>query len=464
LPGADADLCWLTRSIAPCRLIPAIRTISLAMLRQNSLVHPVSWHYVAGVAVEVVSRVRVGSGTRVDRLVCHPSLPLVAGVEYDRPEVHVWDCGGGELRELGTVGPAAGEGIPRRTLGLAWEAGESLLVAGWERIRGTAGPVARWTPAGVRGLDGLAPTTRYDDMAFSPDGRALWASPSRDDPGWALSDVVDLDSGVIWAGQRWDTGVAVHPGGGLVATLASEAGGTHVVFARVDQDRAPAAMRLLCRALILDHDGYATPVFSPDGRHLAIRGNSYGHSLDVFEFPSLRRVLGTALGEPRPEDMSREEQWDWFCAWPRRNIAFGALPGMLWAGTPAGILTETDLDSHQTASHDVLGGSPLTGLAVTAGCDLILATRGGDLALVSVPAGHQAAPAPDALQGQVAAFLASTSVVPDDRDLCAHLVVTDGVRTWEPEDLATVTTATEADPEWLRMTAFGNKARSRRWS
>jgi hypothetical protein len=30
----------------------------------------------------------------------------------------------------------------------------------------------------------------------------------------------------------------------------------------------------------------------------------------------------------------------------------------------------------------------------------------------------------------VAAFLAGTSVVPDDRDLEAHLVVTDRVRAW----------------------------------
>jgi hypothetical protein len=62
-----------------------------------------------------------------------------------------------------------------------------------------------------------------------------------------------------------------------------------VVFARVDQGGAPAAMRLLRRALHLDNDGYMPPVFSPDGRYLAIRGNSYGHSLDVFEFPPCAR-------------------------------------------------------------------------------------------------------------------------------------------------------------------------------
>jgi WD40 repeat protein len=395
---------------------------------------------------------------------CHPRLPLVAGEELNSQVAHVWDFGGGQLREVGTISEAAGGRHVTYRLAMAWEAGESLLVAAGNGIMGAAGIVARWTPAGVAGLGGLPPSAGYSYLEFSPDGRALWASPSRDDSGWALSDIVDLDSGIIWAAQRWDTGVAVHPAGGLVATLASEAGATQVVFPSLpDQGRAPAAMRLLRRALILDHDGYQPPVFSPDGRYLAIRGNSYGHSLDVFEFPSLSRVLATDL-EPCRAGMNADEQWDWFCSWSGQNIAFGAQPGVLWTGTPAGMLTETDLESHQTASHDVLDGSPVTGLAATASGDLIVATRAGDLALVSVPASRTTAPAADALQAQAAAFRASTSVVPDDRELWAHLVVTDGVRTWEPDDLATITTTTAADPAWLRMTAASNDARSRRWS
>jgi len=119
-------------------------------------------------------------------------------------------------------------------------------------------------------------------------------------------------------------------------------------------------------------------------------------------------------------------------AWPRHNIAFGARPAVLWAGTPAGALIETDLESGQAATHYVLGGSPVTALSATAGGDLIVATGAGDLALVSVTAGHRTAPALDALQALAAAFLAGTSVVPDDRDHYAHLVVKDGLRTWEP--------------------------------
>ena len=342
---------------------------------------------------------------------------------------------------------------------MSWEAGESLLLAASKEITSAGETVVRWTPAGITGLNGLPSAERYWHLAFSPDGRALWASPSRENSDWALSDVMDLATGTIWAGQCWDTGVAVHPAGGLVATLDSEQGGTNVLFARIDQGRAPAAMRLLSRALILDADGYATPLFSPDGRHLAIRGNSYGYSLDVFEFPSLKRVLATTSAEYRWAGMNQQEKWDW----SRHNIAFGAQPGILWAGTSSGTLIEADLDSRQSASHhDVLDGSPLTGLAATASGDVIVATGGGDLALVAVTAGQATAFAPDGLHGQVAAFLSSTSVVPDDRDLWAHLVVTDGVRTWDPRELATITATTEADPSWLQMTAFGNKARSRR--
>src|SRR6202000_2864163 len=141
---------------------------------------------------------------------------------------------------------------------------------------------------------------------------------------------------------------------------------------------------------------------------------SYGHSLDVFEFPSLRRVMAGDL-DPRRAGMSAQEEWEWFCAWSRHNIAFGSQPGVLWVGTPGGILSETDLDTRQAADHDVLDGLPVTALSATASGDLVAATRTGDLALVAVPASRTEAPAPDALQAQVLAFQVSTSVVPDDR-------------------------------------------------
>lgn len=414
--------------------------------------------------METVARLRADSGVRVERLVCHPRVPLVAGLDSERPAVHIWDCGAGKLHELGTVGagsPVYGDVFgwerAKRTPAVAWHPDQPLLVVAGE------GAVVRWTPAGLTELAGLLPAAAYRSLAFSPDGHALWASPSSRDEGnaWESSDSVDLASGTVGVGPRWDTGVAAHPAGGLVATLCSDQGATLGLFARVDQDSRPAAMRVLCRALILDADGYQTPVFSADGRHFAIRGNAYENSLEVFEFPSLVRVLATILGEPSPGYPYPQDWLEQYRAWSRHNIAFAAQPGVLWVGTPAGTLVEVDLDHQHVVEHDVLAGSPVTGLGATAAGELAVASGGGDLVLVSVRAASAKvhAAGSDTLRAMVTAFLDATSEVPDDGHLETHLVVTDGERTWEPDDLAAVTTATATDPTWLQLQAAINNAR-----
>ena len=201
-----------------------------------------------------------------------------------------------------------------------------------------------WTPAGLSELEGLPPTAAYRSLAFSPDGHTLWASPSSGDEGnaWESSDSLDLASGTVGAGPHGDTGVAAHPAGGLVAALCSDQGATLGLFARVDQESTPAAMRVLRRALILDADGYETPILSADGRHFAIRGNAYENSLEAFEFPSLDRVLATTLGEPNPGYPYAQKWLDQMRAWSRHNIAFGALPGVLWVATPTGTLVKVE--------------------------------------------------------------------------------------------------------------------------
>lgn len=422
--------------------------------------------YRVGVGVvETVARVRVGSRRPVERLVCHPRFPLVAGLDSERPAVHVWDCGAGQLHELGTVGAestvygdALGWKRMKRTPGVTWHPDQPLLVVAGE------GRVVRWTPAGLSELEGLPPTASYRSLAFSPDGQTLWASPSSGgdgDSAWERSDVLDLASGTVGTGRPWDTGVAAHPAGGLVATLCSDQGATLGLFARVDHETAPAAMRVLRRALILDADGYQTPIFSADGRHLAIRGNSYENSLEVFEFPSLDRVLATTLGEPYPGYPYPQEWLEQMRAWSRHNIAFGAQPGVLWVGTPTGTLVEVDLDNQHAVEHDVLAGSPVTGLGATTTGELVVASGGGDLVLLSVLADSTTAHTTDGdtLRATVTAFLDATSEVPDEGDLETHLVVTDGARTWEPDSLATVTTATATDPTWLQLQAAINNAR-----
>ncbi|GAA3933699.1 hypothetical protein Aau02nite_26190 [Amorphoplanes auranticolor] len=76
----------------------------------------------------------------------------------------------------------------------------------------------------------------------------------------------------------------MHPAGGLRLTFSSHQGATLGLFARA----AGTAMRVLRRALILDCDGYETPVFSPDeleaGRPRD-RDQRGGHGPDVAADP-----------------------------------------------------------------------------------------------------------------------------------------------------------------------------------
>jgi hypothetical protein len=142
-------------------------------------------------AVETVARARPGNGSWADRLHCHPRFPLVAWLDSGHPAVHVWDYGTGELREAAAIGSdsrAYGDGhwlAPRnpefaaifdreeRSPAVAWHPERPLLFVASE------GTVTQWTPGGISAMDGLPPEAAYRYLSFSPDGQALWASPSR---------------------------------------------------------------------------------------------------------------------------------------------------------------------------------------------------------------------------------------------------------------------------------------------
>ena len=366
---------------------------------------------------------RVPAGFPVERVLPHPRLPLLACFDAGRPAVHVLDREGGELAAIGgapAYDPARSWTRRRRTPAAAWHPEEPLLVVANEE--GTS----RWTPAGTSTVD-VPAGAEYRNLAFGPDGGALWASPSAryEFLVWERSDVLDLASGTVEPAPLWDTGVAVHPAGGLAATLRSDQGASLVLFAE------PGA-GLRDRALILDADGYRTPVFSADGRHFAVRGNAYEDSLEVFEFPSLRRVLATTLS-------SEDEE-----SWSRHNIAFAT---RLWIGTPRGTLVELDVDGQDAVEHDLSDG-PVTSLATAAPGELV-AAAGAELVFLAVPTAE-----PDA--GAVAEFLAATTAVPEGE---TDFVRTDGTRGWHAEDLAEVTTAESGDPAWLRLQAAINTAR-----
>jgi hypothetical protein len=101
--GTGGRLCCFT-----WHLVAVLRAgvYAVALFRGRE---PGSKHYVdAVVVVRALTRVRVGSGACVEQLVCHPGLPLIASLNSERPAVHVWACGEGELLGLGT---AAGDSV-----------------------------------------------------------------------------------------------------------------------------------------------------------------------------------------------------------------------------------------------------------------------------------------------------------------------------------------------------------------
>ncbi|QKW24118.1 hypothetical protein HUT16_06160 [Kitasatospora sp. NA04385] len=367
---------------------------------------------------------------------CHPRLPLAAGIstdeEADRSLVRVWDYSGGRLRALDAFDVAifSGNMGDRQLPPAVWHPHEPVLTVADEAL------LRRWTPDGPAAP--LPAPGWCEALAHSPDGRHLWAATSDGDD---TSTVLDPATGATAPARWWDTGVGTHPSGELVATLCSDQGATFVLFAR--PGGPDGAMRQQRRALILDVDGYGAPLFSPDGRHLVLRGNAYVETLDVFAFPSLREVLHTVL--------ARDEQW------PRHNLAFGPQPGVLWIGTPGGTLVELDLEAREAVEHGDPSGAAVTALTATAGGELLVARAGGTLALLTVPTGNEpSAPAATA-DADAAAFLAGTGDVPADGELDGHLDFTDGTHDWDRAKLAEVTDASPADPTWLRLQAHMNR-------
>ena len=388
---------------------------------------------------------RMRCGATLGRLLCHPTLPLVAGWDTDRPTIRIWEYTVGQLREIGAFGTgaagydASGYDRAERTPSAAWHPTEPQLV-----IADDTSTVC-WTPSGTAPIDDIPPAENSREVAFSPDGRTLWLSPNDGENGWESSIALDLASGTISTGPRWDTGVAAHPGGGLVATLQSDQGATLVRFS---QDTQPV-LRPLRRALILDCDGYQTPIFSPDGRHFAIRGNAYDNSLEVFDFPSLRRLLGLTLGDPCPGYPYPEEWLESMNAWSRHNVAFGPSPGVLWIGTPEGALIELEIDGRQVTEHEVLPGTPVTALTAAATGELIVAGDGTLVVLSGGPA-TTAEGATDAVRTFLTGTAESSATDIDELDL------TDGTRTWQPGELRTITEASDSDPSWLKIGATMN--------
>lgn len=394
--------------------------------------------------MEILAGYAIGNGQPVERLLCHPRLPLVAAFDGERRAAHVFDCGEGALSPLGTVGVDAapyGDIKPwermLRDAFAVWHPVEPLLLAAVE------GTVWCWAPPGVVKVGGLPPDAAYEELMFSPDGRTLWATPSTSDR-WR-ADAIDLATGTFSV-VDWYPWCTAHPAGGLVTTLMLNQGASHALFARVDTG-TPADRHLQREALILDNDGYLPAVFSPDGHYFAIRGNAYADTLSVYAFPSLQLVLFDELEEHEGAD------------WSRHDITFGARPGMLWVGTPTGALQSYDLTQGIRTGYGTPATAPVTAMATTSLGDLVMGSENGEILLLSPPDGAAADHPVDlhAMRTDVAAFLTGTEDLPDTTDIESHLTVTDGDRTWAPEDLDEVKEATSTDPTWLQLRAMYNR-------
>lgn len=404
--------------------------------------------------------------TFVERLICHRRLPLIAGLDAARPAIHLWQFGTAGLQKLGIIDDDDASYPPeawkrhRLIPSMAWHPHESSLV-----VTGNTG-LRRWTRDDVSVVAGSPASAAYRHVAFSPDGRTLWASPSSspdEDTAWQSSDAIDLATGALRTTTRWDTGIIEHPGGGLVATLSSDQGATDLLFARPD-DGVPACMRVFRDALILDVDGYKSPIFSADGRYLAIRGNAYVQSLDVFEFPTMRKVLHTTLGEPYPGYPYPPEWLEEQALWSRHNIAFASRSGALLVGTPQGTIIEIDIESERASEHNVTAAA-VSALAVMSRGHLVVADRCGQLAVMDAPGEvtlDDRPPAATTARDRVEEFLSATTELSDNADLATSLIRTDGRRSWNSDDLETVTTADDADPTWLRLQVAINAHRRTR--
>ncbi len=389
----------------------------------------------------------IARGVPLERLVCHPRLPLIAGVESQRSTVHIWDLQSDPARQVGVLGGGSaphGGSTPwdRSTLDLSWHPDRAeLMVAGMGGLR-------RWSPSGVGPADGVSPDAAYRFVAFSSDGGTVWASPSLVDDGnqWGSSDAIDAASGAVRPAPPWDTGIALHPGGGLALLMNSDQAATLGSFTRIDDSGTGTELRLLSRALVLDADGYEPPVFSPDGSFFAVRGNFYEQSLQVFEFPSLQEVFEKTLGK-------------FGSGWALHNIAFTADPGRLLIGTPTGTVVEIDLIRQEGVEHDVPGVDAVTALAVTAAGQVLISSAGGDLLLCH----WSGATTVDltTARARATAFLEAIAELPDDADPDEDRELVDGRQTWLAGDLATVTSAADNDPTWLQMRAAINGLISR---
>jgi len=336
--------------------------------------------------IEPLTSVRLCDGTVFQRVLAHAQLPFLAGLTLESPAVQVWTWQSGTLVHVVTIDgeddSADADGPHkylrqdvrgRRLHTVAWHPKQAVLavnrpdgVAMWSPERGVwrlPWTLPDWKSEQTKEWEAQCGVRYLNAIAFSPDGTELWCQ------GCAI----DVGIGAERMTPRWDTGVAVWPSGQLALSYMSDQSVTVGLFISVNAETTPATLSVLDCPLILEQDGYETPIISPDGRYLALRGGAYEVMLDVYELPGLNQVLGVSLAGP---DSSFAE----FGSWSSFNIAFGD-SGALWVGTPQGTLVTLDVATTHAKEFEMSASGPVTSLA--RGIDgILVATGDGGLHLV----------------------------------------------------------------------------------
>lgn len=434
----------------------------------------------------------VHHGAPLHHLRFHPTLPLLATVDAHHVAVHVWTWRAGELLRLGSIGEPGVARVPdsigrlqrgrdidwhptRPWLAVAGAQGVQLwmcdLAAGVQLLRtcGVMPPCERVVEDTLywQSSNGgeMQPVTRhrtiprelpgYMHVGFSPSGRSLWASAvdARDEEvrDGLASDWFDLDDPAhatqVW---RWDTDLALHPEGELMAAFESNQGATLLRFARVNDGPAGESIETLRRALVLDADGYCDLTFSPRGDRFLFHGNAYEGFCQVHAFPSLERVCIVPLdGWKETLEKRLPPSWNDYCPF-FESLAFSPDNEGLLIGLRSGHLVDLDLRTLEPRDHVLLLDRPLSAFRVRAHDGLLAVTDlDGLLRLYQLPhpAAHPDTTSRPLTRSFVDATAPATRYAPWD-----DLSLTDGLREWSDASLDT-SDLPDSAPTWARLGA-----------
>ncbi len=140
------------------------------------------------------------------RLVCHPRLPLVVGIDTERFAARMWAWDGGGLRELSAFFPSTPRNRltwARRVLEVAWHPMEpTFVLAGpdgllqWREDDGSSRCLGHRSRRSTGVLPSARTVRRFGRLPPRPEARRLGRSPTRS------TGLADAGDGVARLGHR----------------------------------------------------------------------------------------------------------------------------------------------------------------------------------------------------------------------------------------------------------------------